>query len=100
MNLANEHQVVIVHGPPGCGKTTQVIVVILPQTMNVFLCMEMTCRYHSSCWKIILIVGVALTATLLLHTHTVWLPWRRQNVSVQSVMKSWVTQLVMKWVRC
>lgn len=34
MNLANEHQVVVVHGPPGCGKTTQVIFVILPQNFN------------------------------------------------------------------
>lgn len=38
------------------------------------------------------------TATLSLRTHIVWLPWRRLNVSVQSVMRSWVIQLAMKYV--
>ena len=64
-----------------------------------FILCCLSCRCPNSCWKIILTVGVALIATLLLHTRTVWSPWHQQNVSVRNVMRNWVIQLVMKWVQ-
>jgi len=44
VNLSNEHQVVIIYGPPGSGKTTQVIIIVYEVTITVH---SIYCQYNS-----------------------------------------------------